>query len=125
MKNTGKYTGIRSAEILIPENVEMSKWACVACDQFTSEIEYWDALKTFVGDEKSTLKLTLPEIYLNDNAEERIRVINKNIKDYLAGGVFRKLPKGFVLTVRSTPFVQRRVGLVASVDLDAYDYKNG
>lgn len=120
-----KYTGITSAEILIPQNVEMSKWACVACDQFTSEIEYWDALASFVGDAKSTLKLTLPEIYLNDNAEERIRVINKNIKDYLAGGVFSALPKGFVLTVRSTPFVERRVGIVACVDLDAYDYKNG
>ncbi|MBP5466899.1 MAG: DUF1015 family protein, partial [Clostridia bacterium] len=118
-------TGLYPAEILIPDGVDMEKWACVACDQFTSEKEYWDELAGFVGDAKSTLKLTLPEIYLNDNADERIRKINENIKNYLAGGVFQKLPKGYVLTVRKTPFVKRRIGLVASVDLDAYDYKKG
>lgn len=119
------YTGIFPAEILLPLNTDMSKWSCIACDQFTSEKEYWDALAKFVGGEKSTLKLTLPEIYLNDNAEERIKAINRNIKDYLAGGVFKTLPKGYVLTVRKTPFVKRRIGLIASVDLDAYDYKKG
>ena len=118
-------TGIFPAEILIPKNVDMTKWSCVACDQFTSEKAYWDTLKNFVGEEKSTLNLTLPEIYLSDNADERIRKINENIKRYLAGGVFKTLPKGYVLTVRSTPFVKRRIGLIASVDLDAYDYKKG
>ena len=118
-------TGIFPAEILLPTDADMTKWSCVACDQFTSENEYWDNLAKFVGENKSTLKLTLPEIYLNDNADERIRKINENIKNYLAGGVFTKLPKGYVLTVRQTPFVKRRIGLVASVDLDAYDYKKG
>lgn len=118
-------TGIFPAEILLPFGTDMTKWSCVACDQFTSENEYWDTLSKFVGEEKSTLKLTLPEIYLNDNADARIRKINENIKDYLANGVFKKLPKGYVLTVRKTPFVEKRIGLVASVDLDAYDYKKG
>ena len=80
MKNTGFYP----AEILLPKTAEMEKWAVIACDQFTSEKDYWDELAKFVGDARSTLKLTLPEIYLNDNAEERIRVINKNIDEYLA-----------------------------------------
>ncbi|MBR0188855.1 MAG: DUF1015 domain-containing protein [Clostridia bacterium] len=118
-------TGIFPAEILLPADADMTKWSCVACDQFTSENEYWNTLSKLVGENKSTLKLTLPEIYLNDNADERIRKINENIKNYLAGGVFTKLPKGYVLTVRKTPFVKRRIGLVASVDLDAYDYKKG
>ena len=118
-------TGIFSAEILFPKNADMTKWSCVACDQFTSENEYWETLSKLVGDDKSTLKLTLPEIYLNDNADARIKSINENIKNYLAGGVFEKLPKGYVLTVRKTPFVKKRIGLVASVDLDAYDYKKG
>lgn len=118
-------TGIFPAEILLPADADMTKWSCVACDQFTSENEYWDTLSKLVGENKSTLKLTLPEIYLSDNADERIRKINENIKNYLAGGVFTKLPKGYVLTVRKTPFVKRRIGLVASVDLDAYDYKQG
>ncbi len=121
MKNTGIYP----AEILIPEKTDMSKWSCVACDQFTSEKEYWDKLADFVGDARSTLKITLPEIYLNDNAEKRISEINKNIKEYLCGGGFRRLPKGYVLTVRSTPFVKKRVGLIACVDLETYEYKKG
>ena len=74
-----KNTGFHPAEILIPKDVPMEKWACVACDQFTSEKEYWDKLTAFVGNAKSTLKLTLPEIYLNDNAEGRIRAINGNL----------------------------------------------
>ena len=57
----------------------MTKWACIACDQFTSEKEYWDALEQTVKGSKSTLELTLPEIYLEDNADERIEKINKNI----------------------------------------------
>ena len=119
MKNTGFYP----AEILLPKTAEMEKWAVIACDQFTSEKDYWDELAKFVGDARSTLKLTLPEIYLNDNAEERIRVINKNIDEYLAQGVFETLPKGYVLTVRETPYVKRRIGIVACVDLEQYDYK--
>ena len=72
-----KNTGFHPAEILIPKDVPMEKWACVACDQFTSEKEYWDKLSAFVADEKSTLKLILPEIYLNDRLEERILEINQ------------------------------------------------
>ena len=118
-------TGLYPAEILIPEGVDMEKWACVACDQFTSEKDYWDKLTAFVGNAKSTLKLTLPEIYLNDNAEGRIKAINANIREYLSGGVFKSLPRGYILTVRETPFVKRRIGLVACVDLEKYDYKKG
>lgn len=118
-------TGLCSAEILIPIGVDMEKWACVACDQFTSEKEYWDKLSKFVGGAESTLKLTLPEIYLNDRAEDRIKEINANIKNYLDSGVFKTLPRGYVLTVRETPFVKRRIGLIACADLEKYDYKNG
>ncbi len=120
-----KNTGIFPAEILLPANADMQKWACIACDQFTSEKKYWDELASVVGDSVSTLKLTLPEIYLNDNAEERIKKINENIHAYLENGVFRALPRGYVLTVRQTPFVKRRIGIVACVDLEAYDYKKG
>lgn len=118
-------TGIYPARILLPKNADMQKWACVACDQFTSEKEYWEELEEFVGKNLSTLKLTLPEIYLNDNAEKRIEKINATINEYLKNGVFKELPKGYVLTVRSTPFVERRIGIVASVDLENYDYKKG
>lgn len=115
-------TGLESAKILLPKDCDMGKWACIACDQFTSEKDYWEKLEKFVGENKSTLKLTLPEIYLEDGAEARISKINKNIKDYLKGGVFTELKEGFVLTVRKTPFVERRIGLVGAIDLEQYEY---
>lgn len=108
--------------ILLPNTSDMSAWACIACDQFTSEPEYWNELANQVKGKKTTLDLTLPEIYLEDNAELRIEKINQNIKKYLNDGSFVKLDKGFILTVRSTPFVERRIGLMATIDLEEYEY---
>ena len=63
----------KRANILLPKNAEMEKWAVVACDQYTSEPEYWKEVENIVGDAPSTLKITLPEIYLEqDNVAERI-----------------------------------------------------
>ena len=117
-----KETAIIADRILLPNVSDMTAWATIACDQFTSEPDYWNELKGIVGDKKSTLNLTLPEIYLEDGADERIKNINKNIKTYLSGGVFKSLENGFVLTVRKTPFVPRRIGLMAAVDLEKYEY---
>lgn len=117
-----KQTGLKSTNILLPNVEDYSAWACIACDQFTSELDYWNSLKDFVGDKKSTLNLTLPEIYLEDNVDERIAKINQNIKEYLDGGVFKALKEGFVLTIRSTPYVKRRIGLIGAVDLEKYEY---
>ena len=113
---------IKADNILIPNVDDMSAWACIACDQFTSEKDYWDKLSEFVGDKKSTLNLTLPEIYLEDNPEQRIAKINCNIKDYIKNGVFKTLDEGFILTVRKTPFVEKRIGLMAAIDLEQYEY---
>lgn len=118
-----KDTGIKSAEILLPKNANMNKWACIACDQFTSEKEYWNQLEEHVKGEKSVLNLVLPEIYLDSNMESRIKKINKNIEEYVDSGVFTQLKDGFILVVRSTPFVKRRIGIVGAVDLEQYDYK--
>ena len=117
-----KETAIIADRILLPNVSDMTAWATIACDQFTSEPDYWNELKGIVGDKKSTLNLTLPEIYLEDGADERIKNINKNIKTYLSGGAFKSLENGFVLTVRKTPFVPRRIGLMAAVDLEKYEY---
>ncbi len=117
-----KYLGLKETNILLPNTSNFSAWACIACDQFTSEIEYWKELENTVKGNKTTLDLVLPEIYLNDNAEERIAKINKNIKEYLASGVFNELEKGFISTVRKTPFVQKRIGLIGAIDLDEYEF---
>lgn len=108
--------------ILLPDVDDFQAWACIACDQFTSEIDYWKDLEKAVSGKRSTLNLTLPEIYLEDGADKRIEKINKNIKEYLAEGVFKTYGKGFILTVRKTPFVERRIGLMVAIDLEQYEY---
>ncbi len=113
---------ILADNILLPNTDDMTAWACIACDQFTSEPEYWQTLDSEVKGKKSTLNLTLPEIYLEDNADARIEKINQNIKGYLADGTFNKLEKGFILTIRKTPFVDRRIGLMTAIDLEEYEY---
>lgn len=73
---------ISKADILLPENADMSKWAVIACDQYTSEPEYWEDVTKIVGDEPSTLKVTLPEIYLEeDNVAEKIAEVNEEMKN--------------------------------------------
>lgn len=115
-------TGLRATEILLPKTDDMTAWACIACDQFTSETEYWTQLEEQVKGKKTTLDMVLPEIYLNGDFQNRIEKINANIKSYCEEGVFKALPKGFVLTVRSTPYVKRRIGLVGAIDLECYEY---
>lgn len=74
----------KAGNILIPKNVDMTKWSVVACDQYTSEPKYWEEVSEIVGDNPSTLNLTLPEIYLEDNdVNERIKNINKNMEKVL------------------------------------------
>ena len=54
--------GVYPADILLPKDQDMRKWAVVACDQFTSEPEYWQAVEQTVGDAPSTLRLILPAL---------------------------------------------------------------
>lgn len=108
--------------ILLPNTEDFSSWACIACDQFTSEPEYWQTLQNQVKDKKTTLDLVLPEIYLDESADARIEKINQNIKSYLSNGAFNKLANGAILTIRKTPFVEKRIGLVVAIDLEEYEY---
>ncbi len=118
-----KNLAIVADEILLPQVEDMSAWACIACDQFTSEKDYWDEVERIVKDKRTTLDLVLPEIYLDGSEEKRIEKINSNIKEYLNAKVFKTYGKGFILTVRKTPFVERRIGLVGALDLEEYEYK--
>ena len=108
--------------ILLPNTDDFSSWACIACDQFTSEPEYWNDLQNQVNGKKTTLDLVLPEIYLDETADARIEKINQNIKSYLSGGAFKKLEAGAILTIRKTPYVEKRIGLVTAIDLEEYEY---
>lgn len=117
-----KETGIVATEILLPDVSDLSSFACVACDQFTGDEGYWKELEKKVKGKPSALNLVLPEIYLGDGQEARIEKINRNIEEYLGKGLFKTLPKGFVLTVRETPFVKKRIGIIGAVDLEKYEY---
>lgn len=117
-----KKTGFSSANILLPQNVDLKAWAVIACDQFTGEPEYWAQLEKEVNGNPTTLDMVLPEVYLNDNPDQRISTINQNIEKYLASGVFKQYPNGYILTIRSTPYVTRRIGLVGAIDLEEYEY---
>ena len=113
-----------AADILIPQTTcDLTKWAVVACDQFTSDREYWDDVYKIVGDEPSTAKLILPEAYLEDDGkEERLLSIRQNAAKYLSDGTFRELKDSFILVDRSSPVTPSRKGLVLALDLEEYDY---
>ena len=88
--------------MLPPKGTDFSKWAVVACDQFTSQPEYWQQARAYIGDAPSTLDLILPEAYLgNPDEPERIARIRKKMREYLDAGILRELPEGFVLVRRS------------------------
>lgn len=109
--------------VLLPrKDIDMQKWAVVACDQFTSEPKYWEELKEFTEGVPSALNVIFPEVYLGKNDAETIKNINKNMKEYLDSGVWQDIGECFILVERSTPFTERRLGLVAAVDLEDYSF---
>ena len=114
--------GIRPAEILLPaENVSRETWACVACDQYTSEPEYWEQADRKVGSAPSTLRLILPECWLKESSM-RIPKIHTAMKRYLDENILVPAVKhGFVLCERKTE-TGTRLGLVCAVDLEAYSF---
>lgn len=111
---------VKVPDILLPE-CNLTKWATVACDQFTAEPVYWKTLTEFVGDAPSTLNLVCPEIYIHGGLEEKTASIKKHMDEYMRAGLFQSR-RGFVLTVR-TLGNKTRVGLVAMVDIEKYDWK--
>ncbi|MDY6367669.1 MAG: DUF1015 domain-containing protein [Clostridia bacterium] len=114
--------GLRPAEILLPNVPDMTSFSCIACDQFTGDKKFWQTFENSVKGKPTALDLIFPEVYLSDEPEKRIEKINANIEKYLKDGVFKKLDEGFILTVRSTPFVKRRIGIIGALDLDKYEY---
>ncbi len=120
--------GLQVPEILLPaKDVDLQKWAVVACDQYTSQPEYWNAVADFVGEAPSTLKVTFPEVYLEDSdGDQRIENINRTMQEYLDEGVLESMPqKGFVLVDRKTSQAPSRKGLVVAIDLEQYDFNKG
>lgn len=114
---------LSTAEFLLPrKGVDMSKWAAIACDQFTSDRAYWDKLDAYVGDAPSTLRLILPEVYLGDgDGEKRAADIYAAMERYCADGTLEG-KRGFVVVDRKQNDGRHRLGAVAVVDLEEYEY---
>ena len=118
---------IKVPQILMPkEGTDLYKWSVVACDQFTSQPEYWRDVENIVGAAPSTLNLTLPEVYLGEEDEqERVDSIHDAMKSYVEDGILNPVDKGFVLVERNVGRDNCRNGLVVAVDLETYEYKKG
>lgn len=119
--------GLLVPEILLPrEGTDLKKWAVVACDQYTSQPEYWERVRDFVGKSSSTFHIILPEAYLEEcDSEEAARKINKNMEDYLDSGILQPCPPGFILVDREIGHGSSRKGLVVALDLERYDFREG
>lgn len=115
--------------ILLPkESVDLSRWAVIACDQYTSEPEYWATVDRLTAGQPSTLRLVFPEVYLEETEAEgdaRIADINACMNKYLSDGVLVACEQGFLLVDRKTSHAPSRKGLVVALDLEAYDYRPG
>ncbi len=111
--------------MLPPKGTDFSKWAVVACDQYTSQPDYWQKARDYIGAAPSTLDLILPEAFLGKPDEAaRIASIREKMREYLRDGVLQTLPTGFVL-VRRSAAGNTRNGLVLALDLECYDYRKG
>ncbi len=118
--------GVQVPQILLPSaDVDMAKWACVACDQYTSQEDYWEAVESIVGEAPSTLRLMLPEIFLNrEGLEGRIEAIRTQMNRYLQEGILVDKGEGLIYMERSASGRKRR-GLILALDLERYDYRKG
>ena len=116
----------KRGNILLPKNTDMTKWSVVACDQYTSEPEYWNSVREIVGSNPSTLNLTLPEIYLEESdVEERIKKINQNMEELVNMDFFNEYSDSMIYLERTQEDGKVREGLMGIVDLEDYSYEKG
>ena len=121
-------SGIAIPELLLPKaGTDLQKWAVIACDQFTQDHAYLEAVKKLIGASPSTLNLILPEIFLTElqgaGTTTRVATIHDTMATYLAHGPLVSCERGAVYIERKTPFHEQRRGLVLCVDLEQYDWK--
>ena len=115
-----------AADILLPDfgKVSGEKWACIACDQFTSEPAYWTETENTVGDAPSTLRMILPELYLGEGDEARIDAIHAAMQNY-KDNLLSVHKDSMIYLRRTCPTGKVREGLIGKIDLEAYDYQKG
>ena len=114
----------QAAELLIPRAELLKNWAVIACDQFTSQPDYWRAVREQVGERPSAYHIVFPEAELSGDREARIASINENMRRYLDGEVFETFPDAFVYVERTLLDGSVRRGVVGVIDLEQYDYNS-
>lgn len=116
----------KPADIMLPKDAPMEKWAVIACDQFTSDYDYWQRVRANAEGCPSTINLVLPEAILGTPEEEtQTALINKTMGEYVDEGVFTTYANSFVYVERTMENGTIRKGLVGMVDLEAYDFTQG
>ena len=114
--------GFYPANVLLPTLYYLTKWSVVACDQYTSQPDYWQEVESFVGDAPSTLRMIVPELYLEQpGVEQRIAAVNAAMDRYLADGIFRTV-ENFIYVRRTLRDGKIRPVLFGVVDLEKYDF---
>ena len=117
--------GVRPADILLPQGVDGQRWSCIACDQFTSDEEYWKRMEAFTGEKPGAVHIIFPEIYLGQEDAVRIRSINAAMQHYLDEGIFREYRDAVIMCRRTLRSGRVRTGLIMAADLEKYDYSAG
>ncbi|NBI11830.1 DUF1015 domain-containing protein [Colidextribacter sp. OB.20] len=126
MNNNFDALPFKPADILLPRDCDLSLWSVVACDQYTSQPEYWQRVGDRVGRAPSALRLILPESCLEGpSVETDIMEINNTMSRYLREGRFQERPDALIYVERTLSNGKVRRGLMGAVDLEAYDYEPG
>jgi hypothetical protein len=104
----------------------MTQWAVIACDQHTSEPEYWERVKAIAADSPSAFNMMISELYFKDaDIHERIGAVKQTMRDYRSSGVFRDLPESYIYVERTLFSGKVRKGIVGVLDLEQYDFSGG
>lgn len=119
-----KHYGLKPADILLPKD-NFEKFAVIACDQYTSEEDYWRSVQKSREGAPSALDLILPEIFLSGSDDQKIAEINENMEQYLQNGVFAEYKKSMIYLERTLANGNVRKGIVGLIDLEDYDYAKG
>jgi len=116
--------GLNVPEILLPKKgTDLKKWAVVACDQYTSQPEYWERVKELVEGCPSTYDLIIPEAYLEGLDHEKAALtIKEHMENCLNDGTLCPSKPGFILVDRKTSHAPSRKGLIVALDLEHYDF---
>lgn len=126
MKNDFAGLPFQPADILLPRGCDLNKWSVVACDQYTSQPEYWARVAQHVGNAPSSLHLILPESCLEGpDVEQDIAEVNLTMARYLKADGFQLYPDSVFYVERRLDSGRVRRGLIGMVDLEQYDYEPG